>query len=102
MISVLHCKTRGSELKPNCSAVICIISASLTINIIERKRSWNRPVAYSVCLVLRSRECTGRTTDWIRMPFGVVSGVSREIDVLDGVHVPRVEGEVLGVFRLIG
>jgi len=26
-----------------------IISASLTINIIERKRSWNRPVAYPMC-----------------------------------------------------
>jgi len=26
----------------------------------------------------------GKTAEWIRMPFGVVSGVGREMGVLDG------------------
>jgi len=33
----------------------------------------------------------GKTADWIRMPFGVVSGVGLGMGVLDGVVI--VEGE---------
>ena len=33
-------------------------------------------VGLSVCLSVRKVYC-GKTADWIRMPFGVVSGVSR-------------------------
>jgi len=32
-----------------------------------------------------------KTADRIRMPFGMVSGVGREMSVLDGVHVPQTE-----------
>jgi len=37
----------------------------------------------SVCLVVRNVYC-GKTADWIRMPFGMVSGVGEKIGVLDG------------------
>jgi len=54
---------------------------------IERKCYWNRPVAdpicRSMCLSFRKVYC-GKTVDWIRIPFGVVSGVGRRMDVLDG------------------
>ena len=33
------------------------------------------------------------------LSFAVVSGVSQGMGVLDGVHMPQVEGEDLGVFR---
>ena len=33
----------------------------------------------------------------IELLFGVVSGVGPSIGVLDGVHIPQKEGEVLGV-----
>jgi len=35
----------------------------------------------------------------IELSFGMVSGVSPCIRVLDGVHVPQKEGAVLGIFR---
>ena len=37
--------------------------------------------------------------EWIRVPFGVVSGVGRGIGVLDGVYVPQWEDGVSRVFR---
>jgi len=39
-----------------------------------------------------------KVADWIWMPFEVVSGDDPGIGVLDGVHMPQEEGEVLGVF----
>ena len=39
----------------------------------------------------------GKTADSIRMPFGIVSGVSRMMGVLDGVVIIEGEGAVLGV-----
>jgi len=39
-----------------------------------------------VCVSVRKVFC-GKTADSIRMPFGVVSGVSRGMGVLDGVVV---------------
>jgi len=39
----------------------------------------------------------GKTVEWIRMPFGMVSGVSRMMGVLDGVVIIEVQGAVLGV-----
>jgi len=69
-----------------------LFSASITVIITERKRSWNRPVAYlvsvcvSVCLSVHKVYC-GKTADWIQMPFGVVSGVDR------GMRVEIIEGE---------
>ena len=35
------------------------------------------------CLSVRKVYC-GKTAEWIRMPFGMVSGVCRGVDVLDG------------------
>ena len=45
----------------------------------------------SVCLYVQEVYC-GRMADWIRMLLGVVSGVGRGMDVLDGVMI--IEGEV--------
>jgi len=42
-----------------------------------------RLVGLSVGLSVRKVYC-GKTADWIRIPFGVVSGVNRAICVLDG------------------
>jgi len=57
------------------------------INIIQRKCSLNRVLAYpicqSVCLSDRKVYC-GKTADWIRMPFGVFSGIGRGMGVLHG------------------
>jgi len=44
----------------------------------------------SVCLSVR-RVYYGKTADWIRIPFRVVSGVGRGMGVLDGLVI--VEGE---------
>ena len=70
-------------------ANLSIFSASLTINIIERKRSWNRVVAYPICLsvCLERKVYCDKTVNWIWMPFGMVTGggVSRGMIVLHGV-----------------
>jgi len=39
----------------------------------------------------------GKTADWIRMPFGMVSGVGREMGVLDSDGDRRRGMAVLGV-----
>ena len=50
------------------------------INMIQRKRSWYTTVAYPICrsvgLSARKMHCD-KLTDWISMPFGMVSGVGR-------------------------
>ena len=45
---------------------------------------------------LRKVYC-GKTTDWIRMQFGMVSGVGQGMGVLDGVVIVEGEGAVFGV-----
>ena len=40
------------------------------------------PICRSVCLSVPKVYC-GKTADWIRMPFGVVSGVGLGMGVLD-------------------
>jgi len=56
-----------------------IISASLSGYRVKRKSYWNRPVAYPICWSVCVSVCPemycGKTADWIRMPFRVVSGV---------------------------
>jgi len=37
----------------------------------------------SVCVCVRKVYCD-KTADWIRIPFGMVSGVSRGMGLLDG------------------
>jgi len=50
----------------------------------------------SVCVCVRKVYCS-KMADWIRMPFGVLRGVGREMGILDGVVIVKVEGAVLGV-----
>jgi len=50
----------------------------------------------SVCVCVRKVYC-GKTADWIRMPFEVVSGVGHGMGVLDGGGNRRRERAVLGV-----
>jgi len=38
---------------------------------------------------------SGKTADWIQMPFGMVSGVGQEIGVSDGVVIIKGEGQFL-------
>jgi len=48
-----------------------------------------------LCVSVRKVYC-GKTADWIRMPFGVVSdGVGLGMGVLDGVMIVEEEGAVL-------
>ena len=67
----------------------CIISL-VAIQSMERKcvflqvcRLSHLSVCLSVCLCVRKVYC-GKTADWIRMPFGVLSGVGRGKGVLIG------------------
>ena len=68
------------------------VSASLPINIIERKHFWNRVVAYPICRSVGlsdicwsvQRVYCGKTADWIQMLFGVVSGIGQGMGLLDG------------------
>ena len=52
-------------------------------------------VFVSVCLCGGQKVFCGKTADWIRMLFGMVSGVSRGMGVLDGVMIIEEEGAVL-------
>jgi len=59
-------------------------SASVTTNITVHKRSsYTLSPIPSVGLSVQKVYC-GKTADWIRMPFGVVSVVGRGMGVLDG------------------
>jgi len=49
----------------------------------------------SICLSVRRVYC-GKTAEWIRIPFGVVSGVDRGMGVLDGGGDRRREGQFWG------
>ena len=55
------------------------------------------PIHLSVYLSVRKVYC-GKTADWIRMPFAVVSGVGREMCILDGATCPKGRAG-LGFFR---
>jgi len=73
-----------------------ITSASLTINIIQRKCSWYITVTYPICRSVWKVYC-GKTANRIWMPSGVVIGVGRGMGVLDGVVIVKGKGTVLGV-----
>jgi len=73
-----------------------IISASLYINIASvSANNVDLSPSLSVGLSVRKVYC-GKTTEWIRMPFGVVSGVSRSMGVRWWVVMVEGEGAVLG------
>jgi len=78
---------------------------SLSINIasisINGVHLWPSPsvglcVYLPVALSIRKVYC-GKMVDWIRMPFGMMSGVSRGMDVLDKGGDRRRGRTVLGV-----
>jgi len=54
-----------------------------------------RSVGLSVRLSVRKLYC-GKTADWIRVLFGMVSGVGWGISVLDGVVIVKGKVAVLG------
>jgi len=61
-----------------------IISASLSISMASGALMlWTCCLCVCLCVSVRKVYC-GKTTDWIRMPFGMVSGVGRGMGVLDG------------------
>ena len=49
-------------------------------------------VGLSVCLSAQKVYC-GKTADWIRMPFGVVTLVVRGMETLDGVVIVEGKGQ---------
>jgi len=53
-------------------------------------------IGRSVCQSDRKVYC-GKTAEWNRMPFGMVSVVGRGMSVLDGVVIVKEEGAGLGV-----
>ena len=75
------------------------IISRVAIQSIERQRvlvqtcRQSRP---SVCRSVQRVYC-GKTADWIWMPFGVVSVVSRGLSILDEVEIAEGEGAVLVV-----
>jgi len=79
--------------------LVLIISTLLSGYRAEHKCYRNRPLAYPICLSVClsvcvcvhlsvgwpvRKVCCGKTADWIRMPFWMVSGVSRLMGELDG------------------
>ena len=63
----------------------------------ERKHSWYRLSHLSVRLSLPVQKVYyGKTADWIQMSLGVVSGVGRQMGVLDGGGNHQREWTVLG------
>ena len=96
--SALHVdKTFGISFETFFYKSIAFLAASLTIN---RKRvlvQTCRQSHLSVGLSGLRRVYCGKTADWIWMPFGMVSGVSRGMGVLDRAEIVEGEGAVLGV-----
>ena len=91
----------------SCYVVLYFISTSLSINIASISASCvdlspitsvGLCVGRSVCLSLSvGKVYCGKMVDWIRMAFGMVSGVGRTMGVLDGGgNRPRERGS-LGV-----
>jgi len=74
--------TFNFEQQPVYTAVIFLSNiSSVSANGVEL--SLSPPVGLSVGLTVLKVYC-GKMADWIRMSFGMVSGVSRGINVLDG------------------
>ena len=52
-------------------------------------------VGWSVCLSVR-KVYSGKTAEWIQMPFGMVSAVGQRMGVLDGVVIIKGKGQFRG------
>ena len=50
-------------------------------------------VSLCVCASVCRKVYCGKTAEWIRMPFGIMSGVSRMMGVLDGVVIVEGNGQ---------
>ena len=68
----------------------------MSVSAIGRQLSPTPSVGLPVCRAVLKVYC-GKTADWIRMPFGVVSGVGQGMGGLDGVVIVEGEEAVLGV-----
>ena len=55
-----------------------------------------KSVGLCVCVCVCRKVYCGKTAEWIRMPFGIVSGVSQMMGVLHGVVIVEWEEAVLG------
>jgi len=82
----------------NCHSLV--ISTSLSINIASVsghgiELSPSPSIGLFVGLSVRKVAC-GKTADWIRMPFGMVSGMGRGMGVLDWMVIDEGEWAVLG------
>jgi len=80
---------------PQCKKPKIEIISRVDVSILARKRVGLSPRHLSVCASVRKVYC-GKTADWIKMPFGVVSGVGRGMGVLDGGGDRRRAGAALG------
>ena len=69
--------------------VVVVVSASLSINIESVSTNGVElssipSVSWSVCVYQSVRKVyCGKMADWIRMPFGMVSGIGQGMGVLD-------------------
>ena len=81
--------------RPDTTHTVGIVR-SVNIHATARYSKICRSVCVRLC-VCRKVYC-GKTAEWIRMPFGIVSGVSRMVGVLDGVVIVEVKGQFWGEF----
>jgi len=68
---------------------------NVSISALGTQFSPSPSVGLSACRSVQKVYC-GKTADWIRMPFGVVNGVGREIGALDRGDDRRREWASLG------
>ena len=85
-VNIASVSANGVDLSPRTS-----VGLSMCVG-----RSVGRSVCLSVCLSVW-KVYSGNTTDWIRMLFGMVSGVGQGMGVLDEVVNVEGEGAVSGV-----
>jgi len=81
------------------NAILCLLLACCSLSAYWAEHSWFdacRLDHLSVCRSVQKVYC-GKTADWIRMPFEVVSGVGQGLGVLDGVVIVEGEGAVFGM-----
>jgi len=79
---IVSVSANGVDLSPSPSVSLCVCVS----------------VGLSVSLSVQKVHC-GKTSDLIRTPFGMVSGVDQGMGILDGGGDRRREGVVLGVWH---
>jgi len=81
---------------PKCIVLVESCCRCIIFSRVARYRLAHLSVCVCVCRSVQKVYC-GKTANWIRMPFGMVSGVGGEMSVLDGGGYRRREGVVLGL-----